>query len=65
MDWVIAGPVSIASGPGKHILHVQVDKSEDDVSHQLLKFWEMNSFGIRVKTIPLYARSDQREMDIL
>ena len=44
---VIAGPVSTTtSGPGKRILYVQVLGPEDDVSHQLRKFWDIDAFGV-------------------
>ena len=47
LGWVIAGPVSTTtSGPGKHILYVQVLEPEDDVSQQLRKFWDIDAFGV-------------------
>ena len=58
LGWVIASPVSIASGPGKCVLNVEVDKSENDVSCQLRTFWEVDSFCVPVETVPLYKHSD-------
>ena len=47
LSWVIAGSVSIASVPGKRVLRVRVNESEDDLAATSCascwdgKFWEV------------------------
>ena len=59
LRWVIAGLVPTTSNAAKHILHARVVEGEEDVDHQLQKFWEIDSFGVRAEETVILTRSVQ------
>ncbi|XP_028405256.1 uncharacterized protein LOC114527762 [Dendronephthya gigantea] len=65
LGWVVAGPVPVSNSQGKRILRVQVSEEEQDANYQLRKFWEIDTFGVRVEATTQFTRSDQIVMDMM
>jgi hypothetical protein len=57
LGWIIAGPVPTASSQQKRVLRVRVVKGEEDANHLMRKFWEIDSFGVRVEATTTFTRS--------
>ncbi len=54
-----------ASSQQKRVLRVRVVKGEEDANHLMRKFWEIDSFGVRVEATTTFTRSEQRAVDIM
>ena len=63
LGWVIAGPVPTTSNAAKLILRTRVVEGEEDVNHQLRKFWEIDSFGVRAEETVTFTGSEQHAVD--
>ena len=53
----------IASNAAKRICRARVVESEEDVNHQLQKFWEIDSFSVRAEETVTFTRSEQHAVD--
>ena len=51
------------SNAAKHILRTRVVEGEEDVNHQLRKFWEIDSFGVRAEETVTFTGSEQHAVD--
>ena len=61
----MAGPNAADNGPKHHVLRTHVSSADEDTSQELRKFWEVDSFGVRVESAPPYTHAEQAAMDVL
>ncbi|CAB3993165.1 Hypothetical predicted protein [Paramuricea clavata] len=65
LGWVIPGPVPVSNGQEKSVLCVHVSDGEGDANRKLRKFWDVDSFGVRVEIKSPYTPGVQKALDIL
>ena len=65
LGWVMAGPIAPHNGTEHRILCAHVSSTDEETSQQQRKFWEVDSFGVRVDSAPPYTSAEQAAMDVL
>lgn len=58
-------PVPMSGGEGKRILRERATAVEEDVDLQLQRFWEVDAFGVKVESTPVYTHREPAIMEMM